>query len=57
MAYAFAGNLNRAIPLLEQTLVARERILGTDHPVTRGTRDNLAAVHRRSQDAPPRNPG
>ncbi|AGP55399.1 hypothetical protein M271_19250 [Streptomyces rapamycinicus NRRL 5491] len=40
-AYQGAGDLNRAIPLYEQTLTACVRVLGEDHPVTRTVRDNL----------------
>ena len=37
-AYQSAGDLGRAIPLFEQTLTDRERVLGPDHPDTLRTR-------------------
>ena len=39
-----AGDLGRAIPLYEQTLADRLRVLGADHPDTLGSRNNLAAA-------------
>ena len=33
-AYQSAGRLDEAIPLYEQTLADRERVLGADHPDT-----------------------
>ena len=41
-AYQAAGDLGRAIPLYEQTLADRQRVLGADHPDTLGSRNNLA---------------
>ena len=41
-----AGRPAEAIPLFEQTLVGRQRLLGADHPRTLGTRNNLAAAYR-----------
>ena len=35
-----------AIPLHEQTLAARERVLGPDHPHTLASRNNLATAYR-----------
>jgi tetratricopeptide (TPR) repeat protein len=35
-----------AIPLFEQTLADRERVLGPDHPDTLGSRNNLALAYR-----------
>lgn len=40
--YHEAGYLQLAIPVLEQTLAARERALGPDHPQTLTSRHNLA---------------
>ncbi|SIS12733.1 Tetratricopeptide repeat-containing protein, partial [Microbispora rosea] len=40
-AYRSAGDLTRAIPLLEQTLTNCERVLGPDHPTTHVVRGNL----------------
>ncbi|MCP2306523.1 NB-ARC domain-containing protein [Actinokineospora globicatena] len=45
-AYQTAGQLNRAIPLYEQTLTDRQRILGPDHPDTLTSRNNLASAYR-----------
>lgn len=43
-AYQAAGRLAEAIPILEQTLADSERVLGTDHPDTKGLRASLAAL-------------
>ncbi|MGR6918839.1 tetratricopeptide repeat protein [[Actinomadura] parvosata] len=40
-AYQTAGDLGRAIPLLEATLANCERLLGVNHPTTRVVRVNL----------------
>jgi hypothetical protein len=51
-----AGLAAEAIPRLEQTLVARERLLGPDHPDTLRSRSDLAAAYReagRTADAAP----
>jgi hypothetical protein len=45
-AYESAGQLDRAIPLHEQTLTDRERILGPNHPDTLTSRNNLANAYR-----------
>ena len=45
-AYQDAGRLDEAIPLFEQTLEDRTRILGPDHPDTLITRGNLAGAYR-----------
>ncbi|MBP8919188.1 MAG: tetratricopeptide repeat protein, partial [Micropruina sp.] len=37
-------DLGRAIPLYEQTLTDRQRILGSDHPNTLTSRNNLASA-------------
>jgi hypothetical protein len=37
-----AGDLGRAIPLYEQTLTDRNRVLGPDHPDTLTSQNNLA---------------
>ena len=39
-----AGRAAEAIPLHEQTLADRERVLGPDHPDTLTSRDNLAVA-------------
>ncbi|MCF3172368.1 toll/interleukin-1 receptor domain-containing protein [Streptomyces sioyaensis] len=44
-AYRAAGDLGRAIPLHEQTLTDRVRVLGEDHPDTLNSRNNLATAH------------
>jgi len=41
-----AGRAAEAIGLHEQTLAARERVLGPDHPDALGSRNNLAAARR-----------
>jgi hypothetical protein len=43
-AYQAAGDLDRAIPLLEATLSDCRRALGEDHPLTSTVRRNLRAV-------------
>ena len=45
-AYQAAGRTAEAIPLLEQALTDRERILGADHPDTLTSRNNLAAAYQ-----------
>mgnify|MGYP000996181112 CR=1 FL=1 len=45
-AYQAAGRLDEAIPLFEQTLNDRTRILGPHHPRTLISRDNLAGAYR-----------
>ncbi|MEU3917851.1 toll/interleukin-1 receptor domain-containing protein [Streptomyces sp. NPDC029004] len=49
-AYDAAGNLGRAIPLYEQTLADRVRVLGEDHPDTLGSRINLAGAYEAAGD-------
>jgi hypothetical protein len=44
-----AGDLGRAIPLYEQTLADRERVLGADHPQTKTVRANLAVTRQHHQ--------
>jgi hypothetical protein len=41
-AYALAGDLARAVSLYEQTLADSARILGEQHPMIQGIRNNLA---------------
>ncbi|MFF2805561.1 tetratricopeptide repeat protein, partial [Streptomyces sp. NPDC058051] len=43
-AYESAGDLGRAIPLYEQTLTDRIRVLGEEHPATLTSRNNLVHV-------------
>ncbi len=45
-AYVSAGRLSDAIPLFEQILTNRIRILGNDHPDTMTSRDNLAGAYQ-----------
>jgi len=45
-AYRAAGRLAEAIPLHEQTLADRLRVLGADHPSTLMSRSNLAEAYR-----------
>ena len=40
------GHTAEAIPLLEATVEARDRVLGGDHPDTLATRNNLAAAYQ-----------
>jgi hypothetical protein len=40
------GDLPGALTLHEQTLAARQRVLGPDHPDTLASTNNLAAVRR-----------
>jgi Tetratricopeptide repeat len=48
-AYESAGDLGRAIPLYEQTLADRLRVLGAHHPHTKIVRGNLAAARQHPQ--------
>ncbi|HTP16652.1 MAG TPA: tetratricopeptide repeat protein [Streptosporangiaceae bacterium] len=41
-----AGRLGQAIPLYEHTLADRERVLGSDHPQTLTSRNNLAYAYK-----------
>ena len=43
-------DLTRAIPLCEQTLADRERVLGGDHPDTLVSRNNLAGAYESAGD-------
>ena len=45
-AYQTAGRLDEAVPLYEQTLKDRTRILGPHHPDTLTTRNNLAGAYQ-----------
>jgi hypothetical protein len=49
-AYRTAGDLGRAILLLEATLADCERVLGRDHPTTQVVRRNAAAVRGEASD-------
>ncbi|MFJ1604094.1 tetratricopeptide repeat protein [Streptomyces sp. NPDC088253] len=49
-AYYAAGDLGRAIPLHEQTLADRVRVLGEDHPDTLVSRNNLAGAYQAAGD-------
>lgn len=46
IAYEWAGRLDEAIPLFEETLTACVRVLGPDHPTTLTVRNNLADARR-----------
>jgi hypothetical protein len=52
-AYRAAGRLDEAITLREQTLAARERVLGPDHPHTLTSRNNLASAYQAAGRAAP----
>jgi hypothetical protein len=45
-----AGDLGRAIPLLEQAVAGCARVLGADHPQTLGSRNNLAYCYQAAGD-------
>ncbi len=47
-AYAEAGRLAEAIPLLERTITDRETVLGDTHPDTLMSRNNLASAYQRA---------
>ena len=49
-AYQAAGDLGRAIPLFEQALADRQRVLGEDHPDTLASRNNLAVAYQAAGD-------
>ena len=49
-AYRSAGDLARAVPLLEATLSDSERVLGSDHPDTLASRNNLAYAYESAGD-------
>ena len=49
-AYQAAGDLGRAIPLLEQALADGVRVLGADHPDTLASRNNLAGAYQAAGD-------
>ena len=44
--YGDAGKLDRALPLLEETLALRKAKLGPDHPDTLSSMNNLADGYR-----------
>jgi tetratricopeptide (TPR) repeat protein len=49
-AYAEAGDLSRAIPMLEQGLADRQRVLGNDDPDIMISRNNLARAYQNAKD-------
>ncbi|MEU6277179.1 toll/interleukin-1 receptor domain-containing protein, partial [Streptomyces populi] len=49
-AYRSAGDLGRAIPLLEETLTDSVRVLGEDHPNTLIFRNSLATAYQSAGD-------
>ncbi|MET7715157.1 tetratricopeptide repeat protein [Streptomyces sp. NPDC005407] len=50
LAYESAGDLGRAIPLLETTLARREQVQGDTHPDTLTSRNNLAYAYQSAGD-------
>ena len=46
VAYREAGRTAEAITMQEQTVAARDRVLGRDHPDTLESRGNLAGAYR-----------
>ncbi len=48
--YMSMGNIVQAVPLYEQTLAARLRVLGPDHPDTLTSRNNLALAYQWTGD-------
>jgi tetratricopeptide (TPR) repeat protein len=46
LAYQAAGQLDKALPLLEQTLAKQKEKLGPDHPNTLNSINNLAAAYQ-----------
>ena len=53
-AYQAAGRVAEAIPLFEQTLVGRERLLGPDHPDTLTSRTTSPPPTRTRAGSPRR---
>ena len=49
-AYESAGDLGRAIPLYQQTLADRDRVLGADHSDTLTSLNNLAYAYQSAGD-------
>ncbi|UZN02834.1 tetratricopeptide repeat protein [Cellulomonas sp. S1-8] len=49
-AYESGGDLARAVPLYEQSLADRQRVLGPDHPDTLTSRNNLAHAYESGGD-------
>lgn len=49
-AHRDSGDLDRAIPLFEQTLTTQERVLGPDHADTLTSRDYLAGTYESAGD-------
>ncbi|GGW62295.1 hypothetical protein GCM10010503_44440 [Streptomyces lucensis JCM 4490] len=49
-AYRAMGDTGRAIPLLQQNLAARIRVLGEDHPSTLTSRNSLAYAYQQAGD-------
>ncbi|MFF2901113.1 tetratricopeptide repeat protein, partial [Streptomyces sp. NPDC057966] len=49
-AYLTAGQIERAMPLYEQTLADSVRVLGEDHPDTLLARNNLAGAYALADD-------
>ncbi|MFD8653084.1 tetratricopeptide repeat protein [Streptomyces mirabilis] len=52
-AYQAAGDLRRAIPLLNAVLAQREQAPGDTHPSTLNSRNNLASARRAVQAIQP----
>ena len=52
ISYADAGQNDRALKLLEETLALQKAKLGPDHPDTLGSMNNLAMLWRRRPERP-----
>ena len=54
-AYCESGNLQRAVQMLEKTLVHCKEVLGDTHPQTLQCSRNLVHAHRLAKAAQPSN--
>ena len=50
LLYQDKGDYDKVLPLLEQTLAVRERVLGVEHPDTLSSRNNLAMLYQDKGD-------
>jgi tetratricopeptide (TPR) repeat protein len=50
LLYQAKGDYDKALPLLEQTLAVRERVLAAEHPNTLNSRNNLASLYQDKGD-------
>ena len=48
--YKTQGEYTKALEFREKALAIRERVLGTEHPNTAATYNNMASVHRAKGD-------